>query len=510
MSFPTPESLGLPFPEWRAAQPDAIRFLTRSESKYTGLLAPVGFGKSAVAVGHALMSQARTCIITSTIPLAAQYLEDFGATLLDIKGQDHYDCEIELSTVRDAPCHTGYKCELRRNGCGFFDLKRTAREAPIVLTNYQFWMHSLEEKLGLGHFAQVIFDEAHQTVNELSKFLCTRITRREFREYLSQGPTKTWTEWAGDESLHLTSRLISLRKSKMSRAEKHRHVAAIRNLKRKLNRLSRATPENWVVQPGGYSGEYQWDCIHPGRYSRRHLFKRADRFILMSASLRPDTFSKLYIGASKASIQEFPSTFAVARRPIYYLPTIAWSAESTETEIRYLISVIDQFLAKRRDRKGIIHCVSYDRGLLIKSLSRFGADMLTHTPRDQAGIVAAFKQSPAPAILVSPSITEGHSFPYAQAEYCIIPKVPFPDTRGPVYAARSAHSKNHSMLDTCVTLHQMTGRGMRAEDDHCETLIPDRNFEWLHRGFRRLFPLDFNEAVRRVSYAPDPLPKLVK
>ena len=64
------------------------------------------------------------------------------------------------------------------------------------------------------------------------------------------------------------------------------------------------------------------------------------------------------------------------------------------------------------------------------------------------------------------------------------------------------------MLDTCVTLHQMTGRGMRAEDDHCVTLIPDRNFEWLHRGFRRLFPADFNEAVRRVSYAPDPLPKL--
>ena len=109
--IPSPAALGLSrrkFDSWRVHQPIAIRTISESRTKFTGIVAPTGFGKSLMILGHALHSKERVCVLTSTKALQDQYVRDFGPAILDIRGQANYDCEIALVTVADAPCHGAF------------------------------------------------------------------------------------------------------------------------------------------------------------------------------------------------------------------------------------------------------------------------------------------------------------------------------------------------------------------------------------------------------------------
>jgi Rad3-related DNA helicase len=59
-------------------------------------------------------------------------------------------------------------------------------------------------------------------------------------------------------------------------------------------------------------------------------------------------------------------------------------------------------------------------------------------------------------------------------------------------------------------LVQSSGRGMRAEDDHCETLIVDGNFGWWWKANKKWTPKWWQGAVRwaELSSLPPPPPKL--
>ena len=508
--IPPPHKLGLSkrkFPEWRHHQPAAIRTIGESRTKFTGIVAPTGFGKSLMILGHALHSKERVCILTSTKALQKQYEDDFGGQVLSIMGQRNYDCEIALATVADAPCQGGYTCELKKGGCLPFDLKRAAVDVPIVLTNYQYWLHSMREKVGLGEFDRVIMDESHNIMSELAHFLSTRITGHEFQDHLTSPPKGNWIEWAGLQNIHLAENLKALKRSKSH--DRFKQIAAIRVLKRKIALLAGADKDGWILSPGYHKGEWVWDCIQPGRYASGLLFKRSDRFLLTSASIRPRTFQSLFISPKKVTFKEYPSTFPIERRPVYVLPAIAYSAQSTREELEYLVAMMDQFIERRLDRKGIIHSVSYDRAKMFKSMSRFGNRMMTHERDELPAVAREFKASGKGVILVSPAIVEGHSFPYRDAEFTLIPKIPFLDQTTPIHRARKTHDRMYGILETCIAVRQMSGRAMRADDDQNETLILDSQFVWLHRMYRGFFPLDFNESIQHLKCLPKPLPPLV-
>lgn len=511
----SPALLGLNparFPRWRTGQPEAIHAIHTAPTKYVGIVAPTGFGKSAMVMGYAQHFKGRVAILTSTKALQDQYAADFNNILLDIRGQSNYQCEIALVSVAEGPCHTGQRCELKQDGCIHFDLKRAAARERVVLTNYQMWLYSMREKVGLGEFDAVVCDEAHNIHAELSKFLSTRITGHETKHHLGGShPDKEWAKWAENSYFHLAGRMGDIRKSGlMSETEKLKELAGIKVLRRKLSLLSKAVPDGWIMQEGGYRGEYQWECIHPGRYASKYLFQRADKFVLTSASIRPKTFQSMYIAASKVTFKEYPSSFPVSRRPVYVYPAIKYSYDSTAAELRFLIAIIDQFIDARLDRKGIIHSVSYERAELIRANSRHKKLMLgNHTGDELPRAVEKFRKAKAPCILVSPSLSEGHSFPGAECEYIIVPKVPFGNTSTDVHKARAAHDRTYGILETCIQLRQMLGRGMRSADDRCEGLILDSQFDWLHRQHRKLFPGDFNESIKHVRYLPAPPPSLV-
>jgi len=507
--------LGMPasFPVWRRNQDGAIQFIKECPTKYAGVLAPTGFGKSAMNVGYALWSGLRILILTANKGLQDQYVSDFKELLHDIRGQANYDCSKALVTVAEASCHAGFKCELKSDGCDYFDRKRLAQDPTtrIILSNYQFYFHSMREREGLGHFDLVIADEAHNILSELSKFLAISISGTETRQFLNKStPPDDWTSWAGTHLATITKELEALKRSRTYTPAHFRLVHQYKTLKRRLTTLARSTPQGWLMQPGKYPGEFAWNSIWPGLYAKYYLFKRSDRFLLTSASIRPELFKSLHIAPDKYTFREYPSSIPVSRRPIYYYPCIKYAFDSDASEIKFLLATMDSIITRRLDRKGVIHSVSYDRAEMIRAESKYGHLMITHrNSQELPGAIKAFKAAGPGTILISPAIAEGFNFPYRDAEYAIMPKVPFADQRSPIHQARARGNRTYGMFEVCVAIRQALGRHVRADDDQGESFILDESFGWLLRSYRKYFPADFLESVKQVAYLQPPPPALV-
>jgi hypothetical protein len=142
-------------------------------------------------------------------------------------------------------------------------------------------------------------------------------------------------------------------------------------------------------------------------------------------------------------------------------------------------------------------------------------------------VVQSFRSAKPPAVLVSPSVGTGFDFPYNQARFQIIGKVPFRDPRGSILKAQIADDPDYLNYLTSQDLVQIYGRVNRAPDDLSESFIVDDSIEWLVNryggwhydqgvgcfnmrepriGYESFFPYYFLEAFQRLDYVPEPLP----
>jgi Rad3-related DNA helicase len=237
-----------------------------------------------------------------------------------------------------------------------------------------------------------------------------------------------------------------------------------------------------------------------------------EKVVLMSATVRPKTLELLGIDSDDMEFIEFPSTFPVERRPIVCFSTGVQMNYRTEQDDRKMMQwlwKLDTVLGARTDKKGIIHAVSYARAKFIFDNSAYSAHMLIHDSRNKSQVVAEFKESDPPKILVSPSVDTGYDFPLDQCEYQIIAKIPFQSTTDKLVKARQEKDKTYGMFLASQNIIQMAGRGMRSETDQCETIVLDDSFaDWFFCRAKVYFPEWLERSVSFTQIPPNPLPKL--
>lgn len=516
MSLPAPRDLGLPkkFARWRVNQPRAIFDIDEAPERIVVMLAPTGFGKTATYMGLSALMSLRVLVLTATRSLQDQISKEMRKFAYDIRGQSNYRCQMMPVSVDQGPCHVGYSCDLKNMGCSYFDRQRDAKDRMRVVSNYQYWFHDAQKK-SLGEFDLIVMDEAHAAFDELSRFLSIRITSHESQELLqSEPPAHGWDEWARRQRHVATGRLEELQGMDGLRDNQRDYGRAqqLRNLSAKLLRLSQADTDEWLLEKRAHFGgtAHEFQCVWPGRYAKELLFRGSGKFLLTSATVTPKTLNLLGVKPQRYRMLQYPSTFPVARRPIYvykHAPRIVWGA--SDTDLLHWVSLMDGFINRRKDRKGIIHTVSYDRAQLIASNSRHRARMILNSSSDTLPLkLKEFAEAPPGAILVSPSLTEGVDFPYSACEYIIIAKVPFPHMKSKVLQARQKRDPQYRSYVTMMDLVQSAGRAMRAADDQCEVLICDDMFGWFYRYNKGYAPRWFQEALRWVDVMPAPLKKL--
>lgn len=464
------------------------------------------------------------------------------------------------SMCDEGPCHVGVECSLRQQGCHYYDAVRRAANADLVMTNYSYWMTTgrYADPDSIGKFDGIVLDEAHAAPDLLADFCSIALDNDEVKSLIDRNlpptneGTEVWSEWAQDAYLRARDAYRETRlelerartrpsttvggTSTVRRAAAHRLKRLI-VLGRQLKELAsahkwrRSEPSDPAVWIPGNSTDWVTEKTTTGAifspvwahaYAETYLFRQIPRVILTSATLQPAVAQYLGINPDVSEYKEFASTFPVQRRPFIWVPTTGLSKEAFQNEgqIRQWINRIDNMIElwaagnnkpgqPRYLFNGIIHTRSYDRQALILSRSRFASKgvLLGHHRKNVRDIVEFFKSQPDSGyVLVSPAVEEGFDFPYGQCRFQIIAKVPFVDMRGPVFQARQRSDKKYQNYLTSQSLVQQVGRGMRAQDDWCVTIIIDDQMRWFWPAARKmkLFQEWFAKAYRIQPQLPTP------
>ena len=559
--FPDPVTFGLPstFTAWRPAQLDAINRIMDSTKRFIVICAPTGMGKSLLAAGSGVLTGRRTVMLASTLGLADQNLRAFSSIARDIRGMANYRCNAASSlaispntVVADAPCLSGYRCPMRSNGCDYFDAYRRARQSPLITTTYQCWMYDAMKDPGEALHVpdpinpdnpntptvdMLICDEAADAVEEIQRFVSVSLTCRECLHLHLDWPgdrksasisIDDWRAWAVENAPDIRARVTRAEQSAKSGNGNGnggaKELKALREMLRKLDRLStiprvhtgsheQAIRDQWIMSPHLDPDTRSLDSIDfipldPSRYAESSLWRHVPRIILLSATIRPKTADMLGISPADMQFIEYPSTFPAARRPIIVVPSVMLSHRTEQNDDVMLIwlRVIDSIISGRLDRKGIVHATSYIRARLLFDNSAHRSIMLIHNAGNRAQVIADFLSSPAPRVLVSPSITGGYDFHGDLARYAIISKLPFQSVTDPVVKARQSIDPEYGLYLTSQEIIQSAGRVMRSEDDYGETFIVDDSFRnWFFQKTRKFYPEYWIDAIRWVEAVPPPL-----
>lgn len=517
--LPSPAEYGLPeqFDSWRPCQEDALHKLETSTKRVKALSLPTGSGKSLIAVVHALRSGKPTCIVTDTIGLQDQYVSLFSEIgVADIRGRRNYQCRMRA----DYSCEQGRAAKCMYVGsvaCPYSQAEIRAALAPIVITNYAKWTAARKYGPGMSHFEQVIFDEAHHAPAALANAMQVVLHHREIEDILKipflDGPEAKefgeWKRWAmGAKAVAdvlVKAARERLRDSHPPKPSWVKHYLHMQQLAKRLATLSTASVKDWIVDTT--KDGYQFDPIRPGRYAEVALLCNIPSIIFISATLRPKTLFMTGVGRQQFDFWEFPSEFDAARCPIYYIPTMR--VDHRAPSMAPLWARLDQIAARRRDRKGIVHTISYARRDEVVEASRFSDSMIINQQGEvPSGMIETFRQSPPGTILVSPSVGEGYDFKGRQAEWQMVCKIPFPDGRSQIVKARSADDREYAPYQAMQSLVQTCGRVMRDKSDQGETFLPDEHLEWFLPRYLHLAPKSFRQFLKKVEVLPPPPPPL--
>lgn len=499
--------------------------LLSAQERFLLLSAPPGVGKSPINISVASGLQARTLYLTANKSLQTQLAEfsEPPTHLFDIRGHSNYPC-ASFSFDHDDEL-ADFECEARSGGVCYYrqDIEKLL-PLQLVSTNYHNWihLHLCDDPNRLGSFDLIICDEAHNLLDLLTEkasiILNSNMIARNLVECLPRGVPKldtilAYSSWANDVLPSIDARIKTRRHNGASKKE----LLALAKLQRTFTRLSSeplTNPDDWLL-----TATKRYDVklvpLDISRYAEEYIFRGSSKVLLTSATITRDDAKDLGIAATDLHYLEVDSPFPVERRPIYYFPTnppAKIDSRATEMSKRLWTNQIIHIIMNHLNSKGIIHARSYERAAYIHSkliafegirelISRGELSIFIHDKQNFASVVSEFKSSSVPAVLISPSIEEGYDFPQDLCRWQVIAKVPFLDLRDEITAARKARDKSYPDRMTARSIIQSAGRGMRSEDDFCETFIIDAHWSYFQRKIE-LFPAWFRKAFKRIDAIP--------
>lgn len=539
-ALPSPVELGFHarFQDWYPSQITAIDKVILGTKRFTALAMPTGSGKSLTGIASALLhgKVKRALYLTSTKGLQDQLHADFGNLgLVDVRGQRNYPCHAVESGqplayyyrgrrfigCDEGPCHAGVFCAEApsraeptiRPVCGYYGAVFDARRAELVSSNYAMWFSSSTYSQGLGDFDMLILDEAHDADKELESFLTLDLTLDDVHyigsKFLKTDVVSDWRDWAGHHAKQLASTLERREAQTTKDIEAIRDLRQLKSVYGKLQKLAGVDPISWLIDLDNMRARFAPTRV--AAYAEECLFRKVPHVLLMSATMTRKTTQLLGIPSGDLSFWECPSTFPVERRPIINIntyPAVRVNARMHEDDKYMWMRRIDRYIEPRLELnwKGIVHAVSYERAKYLKNNSEHREWMLIHDAANTREMIQQFKALQGPWILVSPSIVTGYDFPGDQCRYQIIAKVPIPDMRGAIMAARAQLDPDYSGYLAMQKLVQACGRPVRGPLDWAETAIVDDTFsDWFFNKHKKHAPVWFREALQYVESYPDPM-----
>lgn len=497
---------------------------------------PTGFGKTLFAwivaeLIRAIFTSdpqhpANSVYTATTKSLQDQAQKDFPEART-LKGKSNYPTELFPERHRDNPnrdyLSTPLSCEDCEKSagaesckfcrapftCPYRVAKKEALKAPLAILNTAaFLCHANyvppEQTPLFFHHPLVILDEADELEKALLSFVEVVIGPRRLAKWnigLPARKTKpeTWGPWITDEALPAArAERDEIKSSKaLDTIARRQKLRPLDQLIGQLELIAEELEDGWVFD--GYNDAKPKAIFRPVRvdkFGQPYLWRHNKFWLVMSATIISNEVYADELGLEPGSWAaiEYPSSFPINRHTIRFWPAATLSAKTEEDSFPKIVRRVAEILDLWPNERILIHTVSYGRAKkLLNSLSaHHRRRCLTY---DSAGnreaILAQYRRTPG-CVLLAPSFERGIDLKHDDCRVQILIKVPFLSPADKQVAARlfpkTPAGELWYAVQTIRSIVQMTGRGMRAPDDWCQTYILDGAFDRLWRQKKRFFP----------------------
>lgn len=515
----------------RDKQVQAIQwFLNNQHKKYFFLELPVGTGKSYVGLSIAKIlgdlaqpNKRGSYVMTPQRILQEQYEQTAGEHVISLYGKANYTC-----STHDTTCDIGSmlsdkdgcdNCQI----CPYKAAFMTAQQSTgNLVLNYAMAMKLLAFVPTFQRRDVMIFDECHNLEKFLVEFGSPSISKRRCDKARVQLPGSkdpvAIIEWIEKQYKPSVQRyqvelsemedeiMTNSKRGKLSQSD----ISILRELVSVTEHLTEvyrllSLSKDWEAFNAKYvlvrdETSIMFKPLHAVDQFRSICEPKAERFVFMSATIldHKQFCSNLGIDPSEATFLSLDSDFPVENRPVFYLPQMKmnyqWNDANNASNRKQMLETIREILDQHRGDSGIIHTGNFQiSDWLISNLKPDTHSIFHHNPKpgvsvNRNRVIQSFTESREPAVLISPSITEGLDLKDDLARFAIIAKVPYKNLQDAWVKRRMELSSRWYQLQAITDVIQGCGRVVRSETDWGVTYILDTSWGYLFNTNRHVIP----------------------
>lgn len=474
-------------------------------------------GKSAISCSIPSLLSLRGVIVTKTTQLQQQYTDVYKIPLL--KGRGNYACQLQAGlSADDCVKVLGVPCDFYPLGCDYYSTKTEARNSPLYVTNYKYFILSGLSEDDKYTVPVLVADEAHEIEHEISDIAGVVLTKRmlmavglDMPQHLGNN-AENWVEWARS-----VSRIIEIKRDKLIKEiteipgdniqdtfqgrivlSKLKETKRILGIANKLVKIKESKVP-WVV----YKTSENYASLRPlwiAEYTHDLLFRKVtQKSLLMSATLfNPERLQK-HFGLGDIEYIEVESTFPVENRPFLYYPIKKMNNRSDKDDsIPQMARAIEQVLNRFPTQKGLVHTGNFtlaERLIAELSKTQHKSRLITHKGMDRNESIKNFMDSTRPLVMFSPSMESGVDLHDDLAGFQIIAKIPFDDLGDPLIMARKNADPDWYMWSVATKIVQAYGRVVRGPTERKPTYCFDTMFSYVYSKTKDYLPDWFKSAV---------------
>ena len=505
-------------------------------SKNIILEAGTGIGKSAIATTIANMYD-DSYILTMTKQLQEQYLDDFGAMLVEIKGRGNYECNYK------GTCDFCIKSEYnlaKCKDCDYLTALNLAKDSENVITNYDYFYYVGVANPTLNSRELLILDEAHNlerkmlalSSNELNReYIATKFGIDIFEPLMNRSKSVNYLKRQPDYWMDLCDDLVGHCSDNIKEIEGDHKQDVQVTLDEFESDPDRFSNFNYVEKQQLEADAKTFNSIKLGLEAKDLIIDLPDIEMIRSNRMDISTEFKpysvvdetndllklgnirIFLTGTLGSKEKFcewnninpdetfyiyqKSPFDVKNRPIYtdFVGSMSgrrrnvprWKNDKALLKVRELL---DRHLGQ----KGVVHTSSNEQAhWIMENLKEYNFMFVGGSDRNE--VLSDFSESDDSIVLIGASIKDGVDFKGDLCRFQIIFKIPYPQLNEQVKYRKDLDPKWY-YYQAVMSLMQAYGRGIRDKDDWCVMYIIDSDFMRLFDFNRNFFNEYFAEAIK--------------
>jgi ATP-dependent DNA helicase DinG len=510
--FPLEKARGL-----QSAVIDEIDKVFRSGKKIVILEAPVGSGKSAVAL--TLGRAAKDChILTPRKSLQDQYFDDFEEHIVLMKGRNSYPCtfdstpneyrkvinkikggQIAAPSINEETCATGPcrdsksmfdKCVGLNGPCPYKVAMEVAQNNDIVVHNLHSFIFQTNFTEAFIPRELLIVDEAHEIEGIMRDFISKSFTSHK-PVWTSRVPESSdpedWREVLFSDDfvpIETASDRIKKQQDPDFTSERDNYLLKVKIFLDQLESTGHKYTIRFHENNHGRTGVHVNSTVEfvphkIGNAAQTSLFNYGSKVLLMSATIfDKDVFCRnIGLNPEDAYFIKAPSSFPLKNRPVYLKSEyqVDTSFQQWDNNFGEMIGIIQKIMDTFHDVKGLIHAPSYAAMEQI-AVALNDDRIMTHRSDNFVQRLNEFYNTQGPNVFISPVCQQGVDFKGDRGRFQIVLRVPYPSTQDKFISEKVETDFPWYNYQALVTFGQQLGRINRSETDFGVTFLMDSRF----------------------------------